>query len=348
MPNNPLVVRFGALGDMVMLTPLLRMLAERSGEPCDVVGSGAWTKVLYANCPWVRDVYVIGSRKTPYLLSSEQKQLVTSLKERGNSPVWVLEEMPKVYRLLERAGYDLKQDAVDSLVDERHQDEHTIEHWQRLALKETVKTAWPPCSVTGTQLVVSEEERRECRAWLEKNGWQDRPIILIQPGNKKTMRAGARDRSSNVKFWPDERWVQVMRHMVLSNPDAVVLLCGAPPEQEYTESLAAQVQLPQVISVADQLPIRRLLAVMEMADCCVSVDTGPAHIAAAVGCPLLVLFGQTDPRLFCPRAETSPVLIAAQTSIEACAPGPEAWAAANTLEAVSAAQVIEQWESLYL
>ena len=59
---HPLVCRFGALGDMVLLTPLLQQLYLRSGLPCDIVGVGGWNRSLFAEMPWVRDVYSIDSR----------------------------------------------------------------------------------------------------------------------------------------------------------------------------------------------------------------------------------------------------------------------------------------------
>jgi ADP-heptose:LPS heptosyltransferase len=50
-----------------------------------------------------------------------------------------------------------------------------------------------------------------------------------------------------------------------------------------------------------QVPLTQLPAVLAASHATVSVDTGPAHIAAAVGCPLLVFFGPTDPAVFAPR-----------------------------------------------
>ena len=50
------------------------------------------------------------------------------------------------------------------------------------------------------------------------------------------------------------------------------------------------------------LPIGRLKALLEVAHSMVSVDTGPAHLAAAVGCPLVVLFGSRPPLMWAPRS----------------------------------------------
>ena len=63
----------------------------------------------------------------------------------------------------------------------------------------------------------------------------------------------------------------------------------------------------QVHSVADDLPLRRLLALLSIAHSCISVDTGPAHAAAALNCPLVVLFGKASPTRFRPVSANSPV-----------------------------------------
>ena len=61
----PLVMRFGAFGDMVLLTMLLRQLYARFGKPVDVISSGPWTQPLLEGQPWVGRLFVIKSRRAP-------------------------------------------------------------------------------------------------------------------------------------------------------------------------------------------------------------------------------------------------------------------------------------------
>ena len=46
-PSNPVVIWFGRIGDMIMLSTLLEILHRRFGRPCRVIGAGAWTKEIY-------------------------------------------------------------------------------------------------------------------------------------------------------------------------------------------------------------------------------------------------------------------------------------------------------------
>jgi heptosyltransferase-2/heptosyltransferase-3 len=61
-------------------------------------------------------------------------------------------------------------------------------------------------------------------------------------------------------------------------------------------------------NVADDLSVRTLLALLQRAHSMISVDTGPAHAAAALGCPTLALFGTAPPILYRPGGTTTPAI----------------------------------------
>ena len=70
------------------------------------------------------------------------------------------------------------------------------------------------------------------------------------------------------------------------------------------------VRTPSLVSFQDmslpQLP--ELAAFLEKASCLVTVDTGPLHIAQAVGCRTVAVFGPTDPTVWGPRGEKDVIL----------------------------------------
>ncbi|EQD27613.1 glycosyl transferase family protein, partial [mine drainage metagenome] len=106
-PPRPLVVRFGALGDMVLLTPLLALLRQRYGVAPDVLSAGAWTPPLYADHPDVHQMLLLGSRKRPYWSDPRQWRAVAQLRATGPRPVYVCDELATapLARLLARAGF---------------------------------------------------------------------------------------------------------------------------------------------------------------------------------------------------------------------------------------------------
>jgi hypothetical protein len=80
--QKPLVVRFGAFGDLILLLPALRILAGRYGASCAVVGSGAWTGPLLRREPAVGRCFLLTSRRAPFGVNRSQRRFVRWLRQR--------------------------------------------------------------------------------------------------------------------------------------------------------------------------------------------------------------------------------------------------------------------------
>ena len=63
----------------------------------------------------------------------------------------------------------------------------------------------------GAYLKVSARQQADLDGWLEARGLAGAPLVLLQAGNKRTMRWGLRRLAINHKYWPPERWAAVMR-----------------------------------------------------------------------------------------------------------------------------------------
>jgi ADP-heptose:LPS heptosyltransferase len=83
-------------------------------------------------------------------------------------------------------------------------------------------------------------------------------------------------------------------------PDHAIVLLGTGPEYALNQEVAEQANIARLCNAADDLPIPRLVALLAHAAGLITVDSGPAHAAAAVGCPLVVLFGKALPSLYRP------------------------------------------------
>jgi ADP-heptose:LPS heptosyltransferase len=81
--------------------------------------------------------------------------------------------------------------------------------------------------------------------------------------------------------------------------------------------------------------MRSLLALCECADSMISVDTGPAHAAAALGLPLVVLFGPQPQSLWLPRSPSGSQVLGIG--------GPPR---ATRVDAISVEEVFAQWSTL--
>lgn len=120
-----------------------------------------------------------------------------------------------------------------------------------------------------------------------------RPIVAIHPG-------GAVNPGTTLlaKRWNPERFASVADRLVQSY-GATVLLAGGPSDSGAVHSVQRAMNQPCVL-LSDKLTFGELGAIFAECDLFVGNDSGPAHLAAAAGAQVVVVFGPTDPRVYGP------------------------------------------------
>ncbi len=338
----PIVIRFGRLGDMVLLSPLLNLLHRRYRNPCWLIGSGPWSAQLYRGQEDVARIWSLCGRHTPFLLGPTWWRAIWALRHSGKSPIYVCETssshaLMRINALLRLACVEpgrcvfLREDEADA-------DEHRVDGLLRFGQQTPSALRakdYPWVNVVpAPRLKVSDAERLECAAWIRAKGWSERPIILVQPGNRRSMRRRLLRRGpTDNKAWPLSKWSALLRRVQQSLPQAQIVLCGSRQEQSLLRSIRRTTGLDEVVGL--YLPLRRLLALCEVAHCMISVDSGPAHVAAAMGAPLIVLFGGSSPRKWLPRSGCNIPVVALG--------GPPA---ARHVDEIPVHAVFEAWRSL--
>jgi ADP-heptose:LPS heptosyltransferase len=301
-------MRCGAFGDMVLLTVLLEQLRERFGKPADVIASGPWSEPLLGAHPAVGRLLLLRSRRTPYWLSRDQQRLVAWLRARGSGPTWFCDR-GEGRALLSRAGIP------DGYVCDSTQypflaGENFADRYLRLGALTPPAFAGllPGASARApraAQLVVPQEARTELDAWLATHGI-DTPYMVFHPGSRHLARRRLRSRAGASKYWPPERWAHVVHAVREQQPHQAIVFSGTAGERSLNDEIMHKAGVSNVHNTAGQLPLTRLLALLERATSLIAVDTGPAHAAAALGCPTVALFGHIDPWLYRPGGATTP------------------------------------------
>jgi heptosyltransferase-2/heptosyltransferase-3 len=304
-------VRFGALGDMVMLTVAIRALHARLGQPVDILAAADWTRPLLQGQPGVGDIFLLDSRKPLYWLSRAQQRLVRELRVRGAGPTWLFDhDNRKVRSLLARAGWSAPcwchHEDLPGLAGSHFCDRWLRFAWRNPALLGGADLA-PPSDDAFGELIVTGEQRREVDDWSQRSPWAGQPLILIQAGNKRTMRRGLRRRRSNTKYWPEASWAEVLRGLRSLHPGHAILLLGVAQESALNQEILALAGVSGAYNVVHELSVTKLLGLAGRATGMISVDTGPAHLAAAVGCTVVALFGRTEPFMYAPRGRSAVV-----------------------------------------
>jgi ADP-heptose:LPS heptosyltransferase len=328
------LIRAGAMGDMVMMTAVARALAERNGAPVHLVTSGPWSPPLLQRCPAVADWYLLGSMKTPYWCNPAKWRAVHAVRRSLPSELYVFGGDKPSWSLARRCG--LAPERLHWISRQKRQDnEHVLAAMLRLVGATADTLPW---------LEISAQDHNDASAWMMRHGLQTGRFVLIQSGNKKTMRRADRQRTSNTKHWPEERWQAVLTALLKADPERRVVLCGTTAEAELNEHIGRALPAGRWLSAAGDLPIGRLLSLAKQAQAMISVDTGPAHAAAAVGCPCLVLFGRTDPRKYLPRGPAPCLPVHALD--DHVAGDADWWAAHHAMHDITVDLVLERWHLL--
>lgn len=301
MGARRIVIRTGGLGDLVLFYPTLRALHERSGEPWELVTSSGLIPEVYRHCPWVGEVHVARLRKGPRILNRSLRA-IDRLAAGGIASLYDLDEQAGVgghWKALERVA--LERIGAEGFPP-RGRHEHEGEYGLRMigtAPGEPLISAEGFAAGVHPVLPVTEGEMGECREWLAALGVRGERRVLLQPGNKLTMKAGAAHREENRKYWPEDRWVRVIE--AAREAGCSVLLSGASAEWEWLETLRTGSGGEGVWNVARELPVRRFMALARCeGSIYLGVDTGPAHLAGAMGCPAVVLYGPSSMVNFLP------------------------------------------------
>lgn len=107
---------------------------------------------------------------------------------------------------------------------------------------------------------------------------------------------------SDRKNWPEQRWAELVQLLINTTPSHL-LLVGGEAEGERLQRLAAALP-PQRTKVAQSLPLAELARALANCGGFIGHDSGISHLAAALGLPVLILWGETAESIWAPPGES--------------------------------------------
>jgi ADP-heptose:LPS heptosyltransferase len=149
----------------------------------------------------------------------------------------------------------------------------------------------------GPTLWVPTSSRQTAHRHLEASGIpRESPYLVLHVGSNKPEARLPEDKAASIG------------NAIGRATNLPVLLTGDVGEAAMAERLSTRIGAG-ARSLAGRTDLLELAAIFEGARAAVTTDSGPMHMAAAVGTPLVALFGPGDPRRFGPRGRTGQIAV---------------------------------------
>lgn len=141
---------------------------------------------------------------------------------------------------------------------------------------------------TGSpRLYVPDSNQSKVNDLLRQHNLTNSSFVIFIPGSNP---------AGKLKRWGAHRYAALADTLFTMGIGPSVLV-GGPDDQQECEDIMAQVKRPEsVVNLCCKTDILDIVPLAENAGFIVGSDTGPAHVASAAGCPMLIICGPTDPK----------------------------------------------------
>jgi lipopolysaccharide heptosyltransferase II len=298
-PRSVLLIRPDHLGDMLFATPSYRLLREALPQTRITLLAGPWSQPVMAGNPDLDDLLICrfpGFERQPRTSSVAPYRLLRAtareLAGRFDAALvlrfdhWWGAWLAAAAGIPRRIGYDRPETRpflTDALA--YQSDRHEVEQNSALVAALMTNSRERPGPL---RFFIGEAARTWAADWRRTHGAADgRPLVAIHPG------AGAA-----VKQWSAAAWAGVATRLA-AEVGARILLTGGESERPIAAAIAAALPEPP-LDASGQTNLNQLAALLELCVLALGSDSGPLHLAVAVGTPTVHLYGPVSATKFGP------------------------------------------------
>ncbi|MBM4055775.1 MAG: glycosyltransferase family 9 protein [Planctomycetes bacterium] len=312
-PKNILVIRLGAMGDIIHVIPAVKNVREALPE-CNI----AWLvedkiKDLVETVPGVDEVIVF-----------PRKRWQAWLKRPGRY-FQIISEMIVFFRQLRAKKYDVVLDFHGNFksgilgylsaskiragfsrgyckefnylftnvrIAPQQKAMHRIEKYLSLVRGLGIKAHYQKPVFS-----LSEQDRSYINDFILQNQLDQKPMAILHPGTSLF---------GKYKRWSPEKYAQLSDKLIEEFGYAVVFTWSG-KEYDIAEDIRSRMRFPATIS-CKTASVKQLIALLQRASLYIGGDTGPTHLASCLGIPTIAIFGPKDPVIYAPYDDNSLVV----------------------------------------
>lgn len=285
LPKRILIVRTDRIGDVLLSTPVIKAVRDKYPDAFIAMMVSPYSKDIVNGNPYLDQVITydkdaehkgwISSMKFAFWLKKKKFDLAIILHPTNRVHlVTFLSGIPK------RIGYDRKLSFLLSdkikhtkQLGEKHELEYSLDFLKYLNIQITDKALFMP---------IKPESERQVEELLSKEGVsRDDLLIAINPGA-----------SCPSKIWPYERFAVVADELIEKYGFKILIISG--PKDVQLVDKVTKTMRNKAINLGGKTSISQLASILKRCKLFISNDSGPVHLASALGVPVAVIFGRNQ------------------------------------------------------
>ncbi len=294
-PRSILMIKLRYLGDVLLATPTLHALKAAYPEARVTVLVNRGTEAVLIANPDVDDMLVLDRGSIV-----EQCRFVAQIRQRRFDTVVDLTDgdraafLSRISGAPVRIGFNAEQRWTGRCYTTVVKSDPAAHRIERDLMSLT------PLGIAATdqrpRLWLTAQDALRAEDLLQRLAVpSDRPFVVIQPGARYWFKA-----------WPPERFAEVADR--LADKYGCQVLVGGSPQETALADAVVKHATRRLVSFAGLSDVRALAALVKRSALFVGNDTGAMHLAAAVGTPVIGLFGPSNPVEWGPRGGPAEVL----------------------------------------
>jgi len=280
--KNILIVRTDRIGDVVLTTPSIKALRQAYPDTEISILVRPYTKPLVDGNPYLDNVFIddrlsvhkglLGFLRLVRMLQKNKFDcaIIYHTKRRTNLACFLAGIHYRIGYKNEKYGFFLTDPIKDTRhLGQRHEAQYCLDLLQHLGINSDDLELLVPMQKDAEQWVNQLFANRQLSS--------EEKLIVIHPG--------ASDPS---KRWPEHRFKELIKKL-REHYSCKVVMIGANETKQITHNILES-NFRNIIDLTGQISLSQLISLLKKTDVLISNDSGPVHISAGVGTPVVSIF----------------------------------------------------------
>ncbi|HCC69089.1 MAG TPA: lipopolysaccharide heptosyltransferase II [Nitrospiraceae bacterium] len=305
--NKKILIRgVNWIGDAVLTTPTIQALRKAFPQAHISLLVRPWVAPIFESNPHINEIILY---EDSFKRISGKFKLAKILREKNFDTAILLQNafdaalIAWLSRIPERIGYErdrrglllTKAIPVTKEILKKHQVYYYLNLIETMGIRtEKAQLSYPEVSGQRPYIYLRDEEIQQARTLLTPSPttYHQSPIIGINPGATY----------GSAKRWMSERFAWLAQR-IINELNGKVVIFGSQSEVKIAEEIVKTVKnishfsfpISHLLVMAGKTDLRELITLINECDAFITNDSGPMHIASALGVPTVAIFGSTDP-----------------------------------------------------